>query len=212
MPYLSRLVLDPACDRVVADLASAYSMHRTVMRAFPGPREGSRVLYRLDSLPATGAAGLLVQSREPADWTFLESIPGYLLPAAPGASPNPAQVAFALDLRDGEILAFRLRANPTFRRGRRRLGHQRRCDQLRWLARQGARWGFEPLAVAVAQEGRLLTRKGAAGCSRHLCFVSVLFTGLLRVVCPEALQAAVEAGIGTGKAFGFGLLSLAPPQ
>ncbi len=209
MPYLSRLVLDLSCEQAFADLASAYSMHRTVMRAFPAPRDGNRVLYRLDRLPPAGAACLLVQSSQPADWSFLQSMPGYLMAPHEAGMPNPAQTFFAVELRRDDVLSFRLRANPTFRRGRKRLGYRRRGDQLRWLTRQGARWGFEPLAVSVSQEGRLLTRKPFSPRSDALCFVSVLFTGLLRVVCAERLRDAVESGLGSGKAFGFGLLSLA---
>ena len=39
---------------------------------------------------------------------------------------------------------------------------------------------------------------------------SALYEGLLSVRDPQALIAALTAGIGSGKAFGFGLLSLAP--
>jgi CRISPR system Cascade subunit CasE len=38
---------------------------------------------------------------------------------------------------------------------------------------------------------------------------AVTFDGLLRVTDPEALLAALAGGIGSGKGFGFGLLSLA---
>lgn len=209
MPYLSRLVLNPSCEQAFADLASAYRMHRTVMRAFTAPRDGNRVLYRLDRLPPTGAACLLVQSSQPPDWSFLQRTPGYLATPQEAGMPNPAQTCFVLEVGQGEMLSFRLRANPTFRRGKKRLGYRRRSDQLRWLTRQGAHWGFEPLIVSATQEGTLLTRKPLGAGSQALCFVSVLFTGVLRVVCAERLQAAAERGLGSGKAFGFGLLSLA---
>jgi CRISPR system Cascade subunit CasE len=40
--------------------------------------------------------------------------------------------------------------------------------------------------------------------------MSVQFDGILRVSDPDKLHAAIENGIGSGKGFGFGLLSLAP--
>lgn len=43
-----------------------------------------------------------------------------------------------------------------------------------------------------------------------LVFGSVLFEGRLRVSDAAAFRAALEGGIGSGKAFGFGLLSVAP--
>jgi CRISPR system Cascade subunit CasE len=38
----------------------------------------------------------------------------------------------------------------------------------------------------------------------------VQFDGLLAIADPEAARGAVLAGIGKGKSYGFGLLSLAP--
>jgi CRISPR system Cascade subunit CasE len=38
----------------------------------------------------------------------------------------------------------------------------------------------------------------------------VVFEGRLRVTDAEAFRRALAAGIGSGKAFGFGLLSVAP--
>lgn len=43
-----------------------------------------------------------------------------------------------------------------------------------------------------------------------ITFASVLFEGLLRVTNPDAFRSALEMGIGSGKAYGFGLLSIAP--
>lgn len=45
---------------------------------------------------------------------------------------------------------------------------------------------------------------------RQLTFAAVLFEGLLEVTDPDAFRAALEQGIGSGKAYGFGLLSIAP--
>ena len=39
---------------------------------------------------------------------------------------------------------------------------------------------------------------------------SVLFEGLLQVTDPDAFRQTLIRGIGSGKSFGFGLLSIAP--
>jgi CRISPR-associated protein Cas6/Cse3/CasE subtype I-E len=44
---------------------------------------------------------------------------------------------------------------------------------------------------------------------RELAFIAVQFDGLLEVEDPERFMAAIHQGIGPGKGFGFGLLSLA---
>lgn len=44
-----------------------------------------------------------------------------------------------------------------------------------------------------------------------LAFGSVLFEGRLRVTDPDAFRRALSTGVGPGKAYGFGLLSIARP-
>ena len=45
---------------------------------------------------------------------------------------------------------------------------------------------------------------------RRLTLDSVVFEGLLEVIDPAAFRGALEQGIGSGKAYGFGMLSVAP--
>ena len=62
--------------------------------------------------------------------------------------------------------------------------------------------------VIVRNEGTMVTgKKTKSGVSRHH---SVLFDGRLRVTDSTAFQKALSCGIGPAKAFGFGLLSIAP--
>ena len=44
----------------------------------------------------------------------------------------------------------------------------------------------------------------------RLTFASVLFEGVLEVTDAERFRQALEQGIGSAKAYGFGLLSIAP--
>ncbi len=48
---LSKLNLDITCSQAKKDLANPYSMHRTIMRAFPTPLpEEERVLFRVENI------------------------------------------------------------------------------------------------------------------------------------------------------------------
>ncbi len=209
--YLSRLVLDARSRRVQRELANPYELHRTVMEAFGADcrREGERVLYRVDPLPGDTALALLVQSHSVPDWGFLHTEPGARGYLAGGWGENPAVKRFVPRFEAGQVLAFRLRANPTVRRDGRRLGLLREEEQLAWLKRKGEAAGFEPLWVQVAQEQMVAGTLRRDEAVHHLKLLSVRFDGCLRVRDPLRLAEGLAAGIGSGKGFGFGLLSLA---
>jgi CRISPR system Cascade subunit CasE len=214
--YLSRLILNPHHRRVQRDLANPYELHRTLMSAFPADLpDGERVLYRLDTDPRTGVPTVLLQSHTAPDWAALQSREGYLLPEPrwpPRVSTNPATKSFDLALVAGQVLSFRLRANPTVKRDGSRHGLYKEEDQRAWLARKGRRNGFRVVRVTVIQEGDdVAWRPHRNGKRRKLTFFAVCFDGLLQVTDPDALWDAVQTGIGPAKSFGFGLLSLAPP-
>jgi CRISPR system Cascade subunit CasE len=211
--YLSRLILDPRCRRVRQELANPYELHRTVMAAFAdGCRAlGERVLFRSDPIPGDVNMALLVQSPQQPDWGFLQGpgASGYL---AAGRGENPAVKEFTPSWCAGQVLAFRLRANPTVKRAGRRLGLYTETEQLAWLARKGQAAGFTPLGVTARQEdlvGGVIHREAD---DQHLQLLSVRFDGHLCVDDPDQLRAVLEGGVGSGKGFGFGLLSLARAQ
>jgi CRISPR system Cascade subunit CasE len=105
---------------------------------------------------------------------------------------------------------------------------RREEERLLWLRRQGARCGFEIVTASLAPGiGETTSRSFAAAradpaprlwgyqrqqVDRRLTFATALFEGELRVTEPTVFQAAIEEGIGPGKAFGCGLLSIASIQ
>jgi CRISPR system Cascade subunit CasE len=223
--YLSRLIPNPLKREVQRDLADCHNLHRRILLAFPDTpeveraREAYGALYRVDR----GRDGLmvLVQSRAAPDWSRLPA--GYLTRPAEvkRIDPNYDQ------LRPGTELRFRLRANPTRRisarnttqgehwRGK-RVDLRREEDQLAWLRRKGEVAGFSILAVRARPEvSDVRAMPGTAVHGRRqgtgqLTFGAVTLEGRLRVTDIERFRLALETGIGNGKAYGFGLLSIAP--
>ncbi len=218
--YLSRLMLNPRSRQVRNELSDPYEMHRTIMRAFPAQLPADeRVLFRLEVHPRTGIPSLLVQSVYAPDWGFLAAPEkNYLLAQSylpTGIAENPSVKRVQLRLRLGQTLIFRLRANPTVKKKRegkkqgRRVGIYHEDEQLAWLQRKLNAAGAQVTEARVAQQNR---QKGKR-LSRHkheLAFLTVQFEGILVVQDPATLQQAVREGIGPAKAFGCGLLSLAP--
>lgn len=238
MRFLSRLILDTRHRRVRRDLGDSYQLHRTVLAAFPqGPvgasaRKHFDVLYRVEPFGETPAlVRLLVQSSAAPDWAAL---PAEALGPVADARGNPA--VRRVDEEYGRIaagarLVFRLRANVTRRLSDRTPGREdrlvgkrvallREAEQLEWLERKGAQHGFRLLATELnpdlaavqasaqaTERGRRPGRDGAGAMA--LCFGAVLFNGRLEVTDADLFRAALASGIGSGKAFGFGLLSVA---
>ena len=238
--YLSRLVLNPRSRAVRHDLADCHELHRTIMSAFPD-LDGSEevrarltVLYRVDS--SKQELIVLVQSEAYPDWSRLDS------PDAREAyltEHKTGEVKELWDgLRAGQVLRFRLAANPTRRvhadhaasdrLAGKRVGLYQEADQIEWLKRQGERSGFQVFGVrvrdrngesmpaiadvAVMPRPRVTGRRragGNGGPRRQLTFHAVTYEGLLRVADPDAFRQALKQGIGSGKAYGFGLLSIA---
>ena len=215
--HLSRLMLNPGHRQVQRELADAYQRHRTIMSAFPAQLpEDERVLHRLEVHPRTGAVTLLVQSIHAPDWRGLMQKPRYLL--------EPPQIkTFTPRFRAGQVLRFRLQANPTIklkREGRKqgnRVPLKREEEQLAWLTRKGQNHGFQLLTapdglplVRVARLGEQRGRIHRQDQRHRLTLYVVQFDGVLRVTDPERFSRAVIQGVGPAKSFGCGLLSLAP--
>lgn len=205
--YLSRLILNSRSRAVQRDLASPYDLHRTVMSGFPKNlnKHEERVLYRLDQMDGGNQLVLLVQSYLEPDWTRLDSM--YL---AQSSEDNPGVKQLELQPIAGQRFAFRLRANPTRRLGSRagddkgkRVGLYAVDEQIQWLNRKAKGSGFIVESVLPTQQHRADDRK------RDLKFLSVRFDGILQVTDAALFALALTNGIGSGKAFGFGLLSVA---
>lgn len=244
--YLSMLFLNPRSRQVMSEIAQPYEMHRTLMRAFPGANENVKskardefgVIFRAEVDGIRGAVRVYVQSRVAPNWCHLHRLNDYLYidEDTPGHEYKDIMPAYR-KIRNGQVLSFRLRANPTKRvakkddtlRGKR---VELRCEeeQIAWLIRKGQEGngvpgGFDLLMkehqdadgeerliphVNVRPEGKQMGRKKDAGGMCKTTHLAVLFDGLLRVTDTDLLLATIVRGIGAGKAFGFGLLSVAP--
>lgn len=175
--YLSRLIVDLNCRQVRSEIAQPYEMHRTLMHAFDGhpvsdeerPREKFNVLFRADVDDQNSRAVVYVQSIAEPDWSFLDKCKNYLL--SEEGLPNPAyknvEVSYR-GLRNGQTVAFSLRANPTKRIAKptkgddmlkgKRVALLREEEQIDWLVRKGDErengcpGGFEILVKEIQEQ------------------------------------------------------------
>ncbi len=247
--YLSRLFLNPGSRQIWKELAEPYEMHRTLMHAFEqhpimkgqNARELFNVLFRADTEERRDWVSVYVQSTVEPDWSFLHKHRDYLASDAPRPNPALKNVTESYKmLKCGQLLTFRLRANPTKRISKpingnealkgKRVGLLREEEQIAWLIRKGHErekgisGGFEILerkvkddngnvrlvpCVTVSQEGKQDGRKREEGQPHKTTHLAVIFDGILRITDADAFRNTLISGIGSGKAFGFGLLSVA---
>ncbi len=248
--YLSRLLLDPRCRQVKSEMAQPYEMHRTLMKAFPQvgkeekpkAREKFGVLFRPDHDERRGLVKVYVQSNIEPDWAVLGKLnEDYLRTDTEMAECECKDIMPACrKIQNGQVLSFRLRANPTKRIAKKddpmkgkRVELRRENEQIDWLMRKGrgrggdSPGGFELVMkeivdpegkvhqvprVDVCNEGRQTGRKRDETGDYAINNWAVLYDGLLRVTDSQAFLQTLVQGIGTGKAFGFGLLSVAPAR
>jgi CRISPR system Cascade subunit CasE len=207
--YLSQLILDPRGAQTRRDLGDPYELHRTLTRAF-APRADEKPLRFLWRLEASGNNAarprVLTQSDSPGDWGVLQALPNYL-DAREGLKSKTVSLDKLL-IRDG-IYRFRLAANPTIKRNGKRLGLASEVEQLNWLQRQGGRHGFEINQTLVAEDEHLIVNRAQ---QTPITLRRVRLEGQLRVTDTNRLACALTSGIGPAKAFGCGLLSIAPAQ
>jgi CRISPR system Cascade subunit CasE len=217
--YISRLILNPRSRQVQREVAAPYQRHRTIMAAFPSELpEGERILHRLE-YGKNSSLTLLVQSHSAPDWSWLHE-KNYLAPEDP-FSPyeNPAIKRFDLALHEGQDFLFRLRANPTVKKKRPGKRHSNRVPLVReerqreWLHHKADQHGLRVLEVNVHGERHRSGWIRRDHEQRHkLDIFMVQYDGILEVIDPQQMEEAVRNGIGPAKAFGCGLLSLAPAR
>lgn len=217
--YLSRLLLNPISNQARREMHDPYNLHRTLMCAFADKRDQAGVLHRLDVDPRSGLRFLLVQSQVEPDWSYLVE-KAYLAPPNPFVpDENPAVKPFKLSLHTGQILRFRLVANPTVKQEGKRRPLLEPKERHEWLETIGTgderkkrdSRGFKVLEMDLQQPRTQPSHIHRDNQISHKLTLNIVqFDGFLQVTDPDKLITAVRTGIGPAKAFGCGLLSLAP--
>ncbi|MFJ6415571.1 type I-E CRISPR-associated protein Cas6/Cse3/CasE [Paeniglutamicibacter sp. NPDC091659] len=225
MTFRTRIAIDPTSRSAMPYLTNPHRLHGAIMKMFsPAPHGQAgeqRVLWRIDSF-ATSTWLYVVSTEEPATEVFhKEAGLGHLVPESQDYSRILNQV------KPGGIYGFRLTANtmkaavdlgspnskrPELTRGKRvPIIHD--DQKIQWLQRQGESHGFSILEssehgpmVRIGPSGNRKFKRNHSTVTLH----STQFDGTLRVDDVDALRAAMVSGIGRGKAYGLGLLSLTP--
>jgi CRISPR system Cascade subunit CasE len=229
--YLTRALLNPRRHGATALLGNPQRMHAAILMGFP-QSPTSRVLWRLDSDDPRRPI-LWITSEHGPDLTHLIEQAGWPAADTPGFQSRDYQVLLNR-LGKGQRWAFRLTATPTrwlrpvdgASRGK-LVPHTTVEHQTRWLIERAERSGFRILDSPVRLPGlngqaalqlQLRSRdktafgKGGRSDRNRVTLTRVTYDGILEVIDPNALRAVLTQGIGRARAYGCGLLTLAPAK
>lgn len=198
------------------------------------PRNEFNLLHRLDFDGRGGTAVLLVQSTARPDWSFLhedyaKKIECKAVHEQYAAIENGKLLLFRLQAnptkRIGKSDTVAAARFKEYEKGKNRrrvelIGDDNESveeKQIKWLVRKGESAGFRLANVQIKTDVKNVASvaqgKISFGKSRNsppLTFGSVVFEGVLQVTDAETFRDCMIRGIGSGKAYGFGLLSIAP--
>lgn len=196
---LTRMVLNLESGMARRDLANAYQMHSTLMRLVDSG--AGKPLWRLERPPREGPPVVLIQTEAAPPRTALQEVDEkYFI------SFESRENRLLVNLAKGDLLRFRVRANPTVTREGKRHGLVRHDEQVNWIERQLLTNGSALKEVKVLDSGREVFRRRREGAP--ITLVGTTYEGALQVDDPELLRTAVSRGIGHGRSFGFGLITL----
>ncbi|MCN0180830.1 type I-E CRISPR-associated protein Cas6/Cse3/CasE [Salinispora arenicola] len=223
--YLTRFLVNPARRGARKLLASPQAMHAAVLSGFPRPedhtRDGARTLWRLDHRQDRQVVLYVVSPTAP-DLTHMVEQAGWPSSAETWATRPYSRLLDSLD--KGQRWAFRLTANPT-RAGRRnqdtpttqRYGHVTPVQQVEWLTRRAERNGFGVVRqtdgeLNLITYNRRVHRFTRGHTQRPVTLVTATYDGVLEVDDPTLFRGVLTRGIGHARAYGCGLLTVAPAQ
>ncbi|MBA5224112.1 type I-E CRISPR-associated protein Cas6/Cse3/CasE [Streptomyces griseoaurantiacus] len=220
--WLTRLTPSPTSRLAQRELGAggATSLHRRVMSLFPdGIEDQVRVhfgiLFRIEDTPR--GSHLLLQSNQPPE-------PGRL-PDGYGTLTTRSLDPLLNTLRPGLTLHYRCTASPVRKPGAttRALYDLPPVVALKgaaadeWWQRQADAAGLKPLTLysqpldAVQdRQHRSSPNDKPSSKSHRIRHSRTQFDGTATVIDPDQLRTVLQSGIGRGKAYGCGLLTIAP--
>ena len=212
---LIRLVFDPSRSEAIRIIGNPYRLHQFVYETMSAGGNPGRILYRLE-------ANYGFHNPEPCVLVQVEHSVVPQINDRCWGKPDFVRMeskSSAGVLREAGVYRFRSRVNPvrsepprsTGGRGK-RMGIADSGEQVEWFSKRLSDKGMRLMRVDHRRESWLEVRqktKQDVQKSRRLVFASAFFEGVLEVTNAESAEKAVLEGIGPGKGFGFGMISLA---
>lgn len=206
--FLTKIIVNPAHRDVRQDLRDVQRMHHTLTTLAcrpdfgPASRSAAGLLYRIE----TTAVGvhILMQSTTCPDSDRLA--PGYSIAGSRGVGPLLDQ------LDTGTSVRYRITANPTKSAFTRRERGKREglagTAAVEWWQRKANVCGLDLTHVETTGTAHLTGTRGKG----RIHLAATTFEGTATIADVKAIRDSILTGIGRGRAYGCGLLSIAPTR
>jgi hypothetical protein len=191
--YISKIFVDVNFPPVRRDLSSLNFFYNTLKKI----SGGGEPVYRIDnvSLNQTGYIQPLVLLSWNRPLSGTEKIPsGYIA--------KIETFEYNIPLRSGMVYKFYLKANPSVRMFFKYSDLENEESWKKWLETEGYSKGFEIVDLKVTDDGYVTCSE------KKVKFVSVIFEGAMKITDEEKFRKAIFTGIGRGREYGLGLLSI----
>ncbi|MET7686929.1 type I-E CRISPR-associated protein Cas6/Cse3/CasE [Streptomyces sp. NPDC005483] len=218
--WLTRIVPDLHSREARRDLQgvnAAMGLHRRLMTLYPNnagpdPRAQFGVLFRLED--TSDGQHILLQSSHEPDLARLPD--GY------GTALTRPLDPLLEALRTGLTVRYRCTASPVRKpdattRARYNLPAAVPLvgdDADEWWTRQADNAGLKPLSnhSHTLEAARAVRTPNGTNDKQHIRHKRIRFDGTATITNPDLLRQKITEGIGRGKAYGCGLLSIAPAR
>lgn len=212
--YLARIYLNSQRGKTRRAMGNVNRLHAQILNTMGPSYEGNHPLWRIDSGKTEHV--LYVVSGKRPDMTAIHEDYGWEDHPAAIVDYTPRLDA----LKAGETWAFRLTANPVHnvRLGSNdaegklfRVAHETAEFKTKWLAHRGTMNGFALEGTpTVSPNVRHRFAKSGEKSTEQVTIDAATFEGFLTVTDADRFRTGLTTGIGRAKAYGCGLLTIAP--
>ncbi|MET9483301.1 type I-E CRISPR-associated protein Cas6/Cse3/CasE [Streptomyces sp. NPDC006638] len=218
--WLTRIVPLPysrEARRYLSGSDQGIRLHQRILQMFPDGVQGPArlsfgVLFRAEETPC--GPQILLQSQMEPDASRL--------PDAYGSVQTRSLETLLSKLHKGMVVNYRCVANPV-RKPRATAGETRKRPPVvalsgnaavEWWERQSNAGGLEPLHISALPLASVRGDRRSQGptAKQRIQHARTQFDGTARILDAELLREKLATGIGRGKAYGCGLLSIAPAR
>jgi CRISPR system Cascade subunit CasE len=191
--YISKLYVDVKMPSVRHDLSSLNYFYDTLKKI----SGGGVPVYRIDNVPLNQTGYIqpvvLISDRKP-EMADVKIPSGYIA--------KIETFEYDIPVRNGMVYKYYLRANPSVKILFKHFDLETEESWREWLETECVQNGFEVVDCKVTDDGYVTCAE------KKVKFLSVLFEGALKIIDEVKFRKALNNGIGRGREYGLGLLSI----